>query len=60
MEIQDHPILKKCFAFGNNTSPSIVHLKAHRSPKSKKGHSKTVKLRNPNNNRNTDYKFTII
>ena len=34
MEIQDHQILKKCFAFGNSMSPSSIS-KAPRSPKQK-------------------------
>ena len=55
MEIQDHEISKKCFAFGN-----MRVLRQSKSPsKSKKQKSplnlKTVKLRNPNKNRSMDH-----
>ena len=61
MEIQDHEISKKCFAFGNMRYLEIVRvLRQSKSPsKSKKQKSplnlKTVKLRNPNKNRSMDH-----
>ena len=58
MEIQDHQISKKCFAFGNNMSPSLLQILKSPS-KSRKQKSplnfKNSKMRNPNKNRDMDH-----
>ena len=60
MEIQDHQISKKCFAFGNSMSPSSIQNPSKSQKQKSPSNFKNSKIKKSKQNRSMDNKNLSI